>query len=71
MKVRLQSDRARGGILELAGEVVEVDAAEGKRLIAYGEAEPVNRSESIQQATRQASRNAAGRTSKQARKGKQ
>lgn len=42
MKVRLTTDRVHGGgLLERQGDVVDVSAAEGARLVATGQAEPV------------------------------
>lgn len=42
MKVRLTTDRVHGyGLLQRQGDVVDVSAEEGARLVATGQAEPV------------------------------
>lgn len=41
MRVRLTTDRAGGWGIQYDGEVIEVTEAEGRRLIAFRQAEPV------------------------------
>lgn len=41
LRIRLQTDRYSGGAIEYAGDEVELPAAEAQRLIAIGQAVPL------------------------------